>query len=442
MLINNANKGILSRREIVAYGFGDVSASLVWNAVSAFALMFYTDVALLPAAAIGTLFFISRIIDAAFDVGIGLTVDRTRSRWGRARPYLLFGTIPFGLFGVLTFYVPDLGDDGRFYYALFTYFILGLLLSVVTIPYSAMLPMMSNVTKDRIDLSAARSVATSVGVIIVTALFMPGVAYFGNGDQQHGFLVMGGIVSAIAAVMLFYCFWHCQERVVPPETQTPITLKTDLLQLFKNPAWNVASGFALLNFIRFGALLSITPFFAINVLKQPWMISVLLPTLSGTLLVGAFIARPVLHRLGLIKADTLALIGGFICYAALPFCEQSPWLFISLYVLSSLFISITMTSIYAMASEAVDFHQHWFGVRQEGLLAAGVSLAIKIGMAFGSAGVAYALAWGGYDPTAVSDSATTTIAWVYYLLPLVIFILQVALIRCYPSSQILSAPAR
>ena len=437
MCSEKKRESCLPRREVIAYGLGDVSASLVWNAVSAFALLFYTDVALLPAAAIGTLFFVSRIVDAFFDVGIGLAVDRTRSRWGRARPYLLFGAVPFGVFGVLTFYVPDIGSDARFYYALITYFVLGLLLSVVTIPYSAMLPMMSSHSKDRIDLSAARSVATSLGVIVVTALFMPGVAYFGNGDQAHGFFVMGIITSIAATVLLLYCFALCKERVPAPPTES-LNIKTDVLKMFKNRAWNVASGFALLNFIRFGALLSVTPYFAINVLKQPWMISVLLPTLSGTLLVGAFLARPLLNRFGIVKADTWALIAGFICYAALPFFEQQPAVFITLYVVSSLFISITMTSIYAMASEAVDFHQHWFGTRQEGLLAAGVSLAIKIGMAFGTACVAYALAWGDYDPSAVSDSAMQAMSLVYYALPLGIFALQGVLIQCYPASSLLS----
>lgn len=433
----------LPRREVIAYGAGDISASLVWNAVSAFALLFYTDVAMLPAAAIGTLFFVSRIIDAGVDVGIGLAVDRTHSRWGRARPYLLFGAVPFGIFGVLTFYVPDLGTDGRFYYALFTYFILGLLLSVVTIPYSAMLPMMSDKSADRIDLSAARSVATSVGVIVVTALFMPGVAYFGQGDQERGFFIMGTLTAIAATVLLLYCFAQCKERVsVEATTAVPVNLRTDIFQMFRNRAWNVASGFALLNFIRFGALLSITPYFCINVLQSPWMISVLLPTLSGTLLVGAFLARPLLNHFGLVKTNIGALIVGFTFYAALMFCQDTPWLFITLYVLSSLAISITMTSIYAMASQAVDFHALWFGTRQEGLLAAGVSLAIKVGMAFGTAGVAYALAIGGYEAKAVSESAISIISWVYYLLPLCIFAIQIVLIRYYPSTELLNNTTR
>lgn len=435
--VSSTNVSLLKRREVIAYGIGDVSASLVWNSVSAFALLFYTDVALLPAALIGTLFFFSRIFDAIFDLGIGLAVDRTRSKWGKARPYLLFGAIPFGILGVMTFYSPEGSESFKFYYAALTYFVLGLLLSVVTIPYSAMLPMMSDKPRDRVDLSAARSVATSIGVIIITALFMPGVEYFGQGNQAKGFLMMAIITSVLATVMLFMTFAGCKERIDTSEASAS-GIGSDVILMLKNRAWNVASFFALLNFIRFGALLSITPFFAINVLGKPWMISVLLPTLSGTLLLGAFLARPFLNRFGLKATNTSALILGLLTFALLPLVEEQPWLFITFYVLSSLIISITMTSIYAMASEAVDFHQLWFAKRNEGLLAAGVSLAIKVGMAIGTAGVAYVLAWGGYSAGAVSEQSQHAISLVYYGLPPLIFILQLACIQFYPDRSLLN----
>ena len=132
------------------------------------------------------------------------------------------------------------------------------------------------------------------------------------------------------------------------------------------------------------------------------MISILLPTLSGTLLVGAFIAPPVLRRFGMRRGNTTALVLAALLYLVLPLFEASPWAFITIYVAASLLLSITMTAIFAMASESVDFH-HWrFGVRHEGLLAAGVSFAIKVGMAFGAAAVAYALAFGGYSPENVA----------------------------------------
>lgn len=421
----------LKRREVVAYGVGDISSSLVWNAISAFALIFYTDVALLPAAALGTLFFVSRIFDGFFDVAVGLAVDRTRSRWGRARPYLLFGAVPFAAFATLTFWSPQADDTTRFVYAVVTYFIVGLLLSVVTIPYSALQPMMSLNRQDRVHLSSARAVCTAIGVTIATAVFLPGVNYFGGEDQRQGYLVMAAIISAAAALMLLITYKGCQERV--HDSQPPSSdVVGDIKNMLNNRAWAVTSVFGLLNFIRFGALLALTPFFAIYVLGKPWMISVLLPTLAGTLLVGAFLASPLLTRFGYRLTDTCALIIAAISFAVLPLTEAKPLLFIAFYVLSSLAVSITLTSIFAMAAESVDFHEAKFGRRQEGLLAAGVSLAIKVGTAFGSAGVAYGLALGGYDPENVSEQARETITWIYYALPLGVFILQLICIQLYP----------
>lgn len=425
----------LSRREVVSYGIGDLSSSLSWNAASAFALYFYTDVALLPVAALGTLFFITRIVDAFFDLGIGIVVDRTQSRWGKARPYLLFGAVPLGLFTVLVFMTPDISESGRFYYACFTYFVLGLLVSITNIPYSALLPMMSSRLADRVDLSVSRSVATSLGVILVTATFLPGVAYFGGGDEKHGFFIMAAIAGTLTTAMLLVTFFNCHERVeIPPDPEARVG--QDLKRMFQNQAWLAVSGFALLNFIRFGAILALTPFFAINVLQQPWMISVLLPTLSGTMLVGAFIARPILNRFGMRATDTVCLVLALLLYLVLPLTEASPWLFIAIYVLASLILSITMTSIYAMASESVDFHQWKFGGRKEGLLASGMAFSIKVGMALGSAGVAYALAIGGYQPELVTQLAKDTMSWLYYGIPIGVFVLQIICVQFYPVDRL------
>jgi GPH family glycoside/pentoside/hexuronide:cation symporter len=427
--------GLLARRETVSYALGDMAGSLAWNAAAAFALYFYTDVALLPAAAIGTLFFATRIFDAAFDIAIGITVDRTRTRWGRARPYILFGALPFGLLTVMTFVTPDSSVEIRLAYAAATYFLLGLLLSITNIPYSALLPMMARDLKDKLDLSAARSIGTSLGVIIVTALFMPAVNYFGGGDQQRGFFITALIIGAVAALMLFTTFLNCHERYTVRD-EKPGSVHASIGQMFRNQAWVSVSAFAVLNFVRFGAILALTPFFAIHVLKQPWMISVLLPTLSGTLLVGAFIAPPILRRFGMQRANTAALGLAALLYLVLPLFEASPWGFITIYVAASLLLSITMTAIFAMASEAVDFH-HWrFGIRHEGLLAAGVSFAIKVGMAVGGAAVAYALAFAGYTPENVMPQAKQVMAWLYYGIPLGIFALQMICMRFYPVDRL------
>jgi sugar (glycoside-pentoside-hexuronide) transporter len=425
----------LTRLETVSYGLGDMAGSLAWNAAAAFALYFYTDIALLPAAAIGTLFFVTRIFDAIFDIAIGIAVDRTQTRWGRARPYLLFGALPFGLLTAMTFVSPDSSTEVRLAYAAATYFLLGLLLSITSIPYSALLPMMARDLRDKLGLSSARSVGTSLGVIIVTALFMPAVNYFGGGDQRRGFFITALIVGVVATLMLFTTYRFSNERYTVRD-ELPSGIRESIGQMFRNQAWLCVTGFAVLNFIRFGAILSLTPFFAIHVLQQPWMISILLPTLSGTLLIGAFVAPPILRRFGMRRGNTAALGLAALLYLCLPLLTASPWAFISIYVAASLSLSITMTAIFAMASDSVDFHQWRFGVRHEGLLAAGVAFAIKIGMAVGAAAVAYGLALGGYSAQNVGPEAKEIMAWLYYGIPLGIFALQILCMQFYPVDQV------
>jgi glycoside/pentoside/hexuronide:cation symporter, GPH family len=425
----------LTALEVVSYGLGDLSGSLAWNAAAAFALYYYTDVARLPAAAIGTVFFATRIFDAFLDVGVGAAVDRTRTRWGRARPYLLFGALPFGVLTVLVFTMPDASQSARLAWAAVSYFLLGLLLSITSIPYSALLPMMARDLKDKLRLSASRSVGTSLGVIIVTAAFMPAVGLLGAGNERRGFFLTALIVGTIATLLLWVTFANCRERYTI-DAATPVAFGSSITSMLKNVAWAVASLFAILNFIRFGAILALTPFFAINVLGQPWMISVLLPTLSGTLLLGAFIAPPILRHFGMRAGVSGALVLAAVLYLVLPFMERNPAGFITVYVAASLSLSITMTGIFTMASDAVDYHQFRFGSRDEGLLSAGVAFAIKVGMALGSASVAWSLAWAGYVPDEVTDGARRMMSVLYYGIPLAIFALQLLCIQFYPVDRV------
>ncbi|MGW2343552.1 MFS transporter, partial [Streptomyces sp. NPDC001661] len=168
-------------REKLGYGAGDLASNLSWNLVGGFLLYYYTDVARVPVAALGTLFLVARLLDAVVDPAIGVLVDRTKSRWGKARPYLVFASVPFGVIGVLTFMVPDVGDGGKLVYAFVTYLTLGLLFSLVNVPYSSLLPMMTRDSHERMQMGGLRAVGSSVGSIIVTASTTPFVAWLGSG---------------------------------------------------------------------------------------------------------------------------------------------------------------------------------------------------------------------------------------------------------------------
>lgn len=422
----------LSLTERLSYGFGDFGYSLAYNMAGAFLLYYYTNVAKLPAAAVGTIFLTARLLDAVIDILVGIAVDKTRSRWGRTRPYFLFTAIPYAVVVVLLFNVPDGSETMRLLYAFLTFKALGILMSLGSIPYTALLPMMTRDTGERLKLSGMRSIGTSVSVILGTAATMPLVGLFGGGDEQRGFLATATLFAGLSLVALFLLFRNCRERF-DDNASPQFAVLPAIGQMLRNRAWAVCFGFTLLYFIRFGAMISLTAFFAIEVLGRPWMISILLPAISGMLLLAAFIAPPILARTGLRRGCLGAILISIVLFAVLPLTEASPPAFIAVYLLASITTSVTITGIFTMAAEAVDYHEAQFGTRNEGLLSSGISLATKIGMAVGTAAIAYSLGIAGYVPGAVTETARQTIRWSYYGWPIVLLALQAGVILLWPA---------
>lgn len=421
----------LSLTERLSYGFGDFGYSLAYNMAGAFLLFYYTNVAMLPAAAVGTIFLAARLLDAVVDILVGIAVDKTRSRWGRTRPYFLFTAVPYTLVLVLVFSVPDWSENAKLIYAFLTFKALGILMSLGSIPYTALMPMMTKDTSQRLKLGGMRSIGTSVSVILGTAATMPLVGLFGGGDQQRGFQATAILFAGLSLIALFMLFRNCKERFDDGSSPRFAVLPA-IGEMLRNRAWLICFAFTLLYFVRFGTMISLTAFFAIDVLGHPWMISILLPAISGTLLIAAFIAPPILSRTGIRKGCFAAIGVAIALFAALPLTESSPPLFLALYVAASVATSVTITGIFTMAAEAVDYHEALFGTRNEGLLSSGISLATKIGMAVGTAAIAYSLAAAGYVPSAVSDTARQTIRWSYYGWPIALLALQAIVVLGWP----------
>lgn len=424
----------LSLAERLSYGAGDFGFSLAYNMAGAFLLFYYTNVAMLPAAAVGTIFLAARLLDAVIDIFVGIAVDKTRTRWGRTRPYFLFTAIPYALVFILVFTVPDWSQNAKLIYAFLTFKALGVLMSLGSIPYTALMPMMTTDTGERLKLGGMRSIGTSISVILGTAATMPLVGLFGGGDMQRGFLATAILFAGLSLIALFLLFRNCQERYEDNASPRFAVLPA-IGEMVRNRAWLVCFGFTLLYFVRFGTMISLTAFFAIEVLGHPWMISILLPAISGTLLIAAFIAPPILARTGIGKGCFVACLIAVALFLLLPLTEASPPAFLALYIAASVVTSVTITGIFTMAAETVDFHEARFGTRNEGLLSAGISLATKVGMAVGSAAIAYSLGAAGYVPTAVSDTARETIRWSYYGWPVVLLALQALVVLAWPMER-------
>lgn len=404
----------LRGRERWAYGFGDMGTSLAYNMASGFLLYYYVNVIGLPAGAVGVIFLAARLLDAVIDIAVGVAVDRTRSRWGRTRPYFLFTAVPYALFSVLVFTVPgDWGQTAQLVYAFLTFKALGILMSLGAIPYTALLPMMTDNTSDRLRLSGARAVGTSVGVVLATAATMPLVGALGRGSEARGFMLTAALFAVVGLLAMLALYRNCRERTAtasPPR----FAILPVIGEMLRNRAWVVAFLFTLFYFIRFGAMMSETAYLAIDVLGQPWMISVMLPAVSGMLLLSAFVAPPLFRRAGIRKGCLAIMLVSAALFLLLPLAEGNPPLFLAIYFAACLATSLTITAAFTMIAGTVDWHERQFGRRNEGMLSAGVSLSTKLGMALGTAGVAFVLGWADYRPDAVTETARDAIRWSYY----------------------------
>lgn len=421
----------LSLAERLAYGMGDMGTSLAYNMASGFLLFYYTNVVHLPAAGVGTVFLVARLLDAVIDPVVGIAVDKTRSRWGRTRGYFLIVAVPYALVTVLLFRVPAWSEGAQLAWAFVTFKALGILMSLQAIPYTALMPMMTLDTAQRLRLSGMRSIGTSISVVLGTAAVLPLVGVFGGADQLKGFRSVALLFAAIGFLCTLALFRFCRERFEDASSPHFAVLPA-VREMLRNRAWLVVFACCLLYFIRFGVMMSATTYFAIEVLRKPWMISIMLPAVSGMLLLSSFVAPPILARAGIRKGSAFALGLAAAIFAVLPLAEGSVPAFLGLYIAACLATSITITAAFAMIAETVDYHEWKFGTRREGLLSAGISLSTKVGMAIGTAGFAFMLGAVGYAPDAVSDGAREAIRWTYYGSAVVLLALQTGVVLLWP----------
>ncbi|MGD1046442.1 MAG: MFS transporter [Bacteroidota bacterium] len=226
----------LTFKEKVGYGFGDLASCLFWATVMSQLLFFYTDIFGLTGKAAGIMFFVSRILDAFFDVVIGMTADRTKSRWGKFRPYLLWGAVPLAISAVLAFTVPSFGEVGNLIYAYVTFILFMFLYSTINIPYTALLGVISGDPVERTSASSFKFVGAYLGGFIVSATVLPMAAHFGHESVAKGWQITMSIYGAAAVIFFLITFLSTHERI-QPIAKEKTSVKNDLKDLSKNVPW-------------------------------------------------------------------------------------------------------------------------------------------------------------------------------------------------------------
>jgi GPH family glycoside/pentoside/hexuronide:cation symporter len=197
---------MISTREKIAYGLGDTASNIVFQTVMLFLTFFYTDIFGISPAFVGTMFLAVRLIDAVTDPLMGALADRTNTRWGKFRPYLLWFALPFGFISVLAFTTPDLTEDGKMIYAFVTYTALMMVYTAINIPYCALGGVLTADPKERVSVQSYRFVFAMLGGLLVSGLTLPLVEFLGEGDQAKGYQLTIAAMSVLGVAMFLACF--------------------------------------------------------------------------------------------------------------------------------------------------------------------------------------------------------------------------------------------
>lgn len=444
---------MITYKEKIGYGLGDMASSMFWKLFGAYLMIFYTDIFGLSAAVVGTMFLITRVWDSFFDPIVGIIADRTNSRWGKFRPYLLYFALPFGIIGVLTFFTPDFSITGKIVYAYITYSLMMMIYSAINVPYASLLGVISPNPQDRNTLSTYRMAFAYIGSFIALLFFMPLVNYFSDNssrlqNQQYGWM-MAAIVIALMCVFLFLgCFSFTRERVKPIKEGQNL-LKNDIKDLFHNRPWWILLGAGIsaliFNSIRDGATVYYFKYFIveniqseISILGVPFVLSGLYLALGQAAnIIGVIAAAPISNKFGKKNTYMGAMVIATILSIIFYFFDKDQ---LALIFIFQILISICAGSIFpllwSMYADCTDYSELQTGNRATGLIFSSSSMSQKLGWAIGTAITGWLLAFFGFEANATQNTETIEgIKMFMSIFPAIGTILSVIFILMYPLSE-------
>jgi len=441
----------ISLKEKIGYGLGDAASSMFWKIFSMYLLFFYTDVFGLAPAVVGTMFLITRIWDSCFDPIVGIIADRTKSKWGKFRPYLLWVAVPFAIIGVLTFYTPDFDEKGKIIYAYVTYSLMMMIYSLINVPYASLLGVMSSDRKERTTLSSYRMVFAFGGSLLALWLIEPLVQYFGgNLNSKTGWLATISVFGVITTAFFWGCFFFTKERVKPIDNEET-NLKEDLKDLLKNKPWWILLGAGIgalvFNSIRDGAAVFYFKYFVSSSVNfdfslfgtdfhmTPTSIYLLLGQAAN--IIGVIIATPIANKIGKKKtffgAMLLAALLSLVFYF---FGKEDILLIMSFQVLISICAGCIFPLIWSMYADSADYSEWTQGRRATGLVFSASSMSQKFGWTIGGAGTGWLLGYYGFQANVEQTVLTQNgIQLMLSVLPALAAFISVAFIIFYPLSE-------
>ncbi|NFK77139.1 MFS transporter [Clostridium botulinum] len=438
---NNPNKEIINFSEKLGYGLGDFACNLVWNSLSMFILYFYTDVMGMKAAIISTLMLVVRIIAGFMDIASGIVVDKTKTKYGKARPWILWMAIPFGISTILLFSIPNIGESGKLVYVVITYVLLNVIYTAINIPYGVLNSLMTQDQNERSEINIYRMFCSTAGSLCVSVLVLPLVSLFGG--EQGAWIITFAIFGIVATFMFFITFKTTKERVtaVNEEKSQNISFKDGMKALIQNKYWIIIVLLLVVLFMNMGIMGGSMIYYAQYILNDKKLVGVLsIAQNIPTLIVMLTIAMPLIKKYG--KRNT-AILGSII------FILGSLFALIDLTSVKLIYISIIVkgtgnalisATVFALLADTIEYGEWKTNVRTEGLVYSAGNFGLKIGIGLGTAIVGWLLAFSNYNGSSKiqTNTAINAINILFIWLPMILSGVQIILLKFYKLDKIYS----
>ena len=393
-------------KEKIGYAVGDTASCLYWQTFSMFLMIFYTDTFGISPAVVGTMFLVSRFWDAAIDPVMGVIADRTETKYGKFRPWILWGILPFTIFGVVLFITPDFTETGKIIYAYITYTVVMMVYTMVNVPYGALLGVISPHSDERTTLASYRFIGAFTGNIIVQGTLLWLVRFFGQGNDRLGYPLAMTVFAVAAGALFFYTFASTKERVKPPKEKS--TIRRDIKDLLKNRPWIVLCSMGLMTLIyvsiKNGAMLYYFKYYVGDqAAAAPFMV-------TGTVfsILGALSTPYIVRFVGDKKLTFIILT--FVSAASMAvFYFAGPTDFVLMYatqIIGSVPGAAMFPLIWSMYADTADYGEWKFGRRATGLVFSAATFSQKMGWAVGGALAGFVLTIIGFVANVAQNDAT------------------------------------